>query len=131
MLVKIKSKGSELVKVTFKPWEEVVIHESIYYSLEDLVKICTVGVGPGGLAAPLRWAEGVVFRSSPMPPTDEVVRETLEGRIHWNAVSWALMPEYKNVIPIREINANIPIINASATEALRDVAKALKKQVPK
>ena len=119
------------MKVIFKPWEEVVIHESIYYSLEDLVKLCTVGVGPGGLAAPLRWAEGVVFRSSSMPSTDEVVRENLEGRIHLNSVSWALMPEYKDVIPIREINANIPIINVSATAALCDIAKALKKQVPK
>lgn len=120
-----------MVKVTFKPWEEIVIHETIHYSFEDLVKLCTVGVGPGGLAAPLRWAEGVVFRASAMPPTDEVVRENLEGRIHWNSVSWALMPEYSDVIPIREINAKIPIINVSATTALCDIAKALKKQVPK
>ena len=120
-----------MVKVTFKPWEEVVIHESIYYSLEDLVKLCSIGVGPGGLGAALRWAEGVVFRVSPMPPTDEVVRETLQGKIHWNAVEWALMPQYKDVIPIREINAKIPIINVSATAAICDVAKVLKKQVPK
>lgn len=120
-----------MVKVTFKPWEEVIIHESIYYSLQDLIKLRSIGVGPGGLAPPLRWAEGVIFTSSPMPPTDEVVRETLQGKIHWNVVSWALMPEYKDAIPIRDINAKIPIINVSATAALRDVAKVLKKQMPK
>ena len=120
-----------MVKVTFKPWEEVIIHESIYYSLQDLIRLCSIGVGPGGLAHPLRWAEGVVFRFSAMPPTDEVVRETLQGKIHWNVVEWALMPKYKDVIPIRDINAKIPIINVTPTTALRDVAKVLKKQVPK
>lgn len=120
-----------MVKVTFKPWEEVIIHASIYYSLEDLIKLSSIGVGPGGLATPLSWAEGVVFHSIPMPPTDEVVRETLQGKIHWISVSWALMPQYKDVIPIRDINAKIPIINVSASVALRDVAKVLKKQVPK
>jgi len=64
-----------------------------------------------------------------MPPSDEVVRESLQGRIHWNVVEWALMPEYKNVIMITEINARIPVINVSATAALSDVAKALKNQV--
>ena len=43
-----------MVKVTFNPWEEVIIHESIYYSLPDLVKLCSIGVGPGGLAGALR-----------------------------------------------------------------------------
>jgi hypothetical protein len=120
-----------LVKVTFKPWEEVIIHESIHYSLEDLLKIHSIGVPPGGLADVLRWAEGVVFRFIAMPPTDEIVREQLQGKIHWSAVEWALMPEYKNVILIQDINAKIPIINVSATAILREIAKALREQAPK
>jgi len=82
-----------MVKVTFKLWDEVIIHEEIAYSLEDLVKLSSMGIQPGGLAKPLRWAEGVVFRPGGMPPTDEVVTEQLQGRIHWSSVSWALMPE--------------------------------------
>ena len=120
-----------MVKVTFKPWEEVIIHESIYYSLEDLVRLCSIGARPGGLTAPLRWAEGVVFRASGLPPTEDVIEEMLKGKIHWNVVEWALMPEYKDIIPISEINARIPIINVGATKALSEVAKVLKKQVPK
>jgi hypothetical protein len=115
-----------LVKVTFKPWEEVIIHEVIHYSLEDLIKLNSIGVQPGGLARALHWAEGVLFRASPMPPTDEAVKESFQGKIHWNAVEWALMPEYTNVIQITEINAKIPIINVSSTAAMCDVAKALK-----
>lgn len=117
-----------LVKITFKPWEEVVIHESIHYSFEDLVKLCSIGVQPGGLAAPLQWAEGVIFRFVAMPPTDEVVREQLQGKVHWSAVEWALMPAYKNLIMISDINAKIPIINVSATAILCEVAKELREQ---
>jgi hypothetical protein len=120
-----------LVKISFKPWEELIIHESIRYSLEDLLKMHSIGVQPGGLAIPLTWAEGVVFKFSATPPTDEIVREQLQGKIHWNAVEWALMPEYKNVIMIQDINAKIPVVNVTATEILREVARSLKEQNPK
>jgi len=117
-----------LVKITFKPWEEVIIHDSNHYSLEDLLKIHSMGVQPGGLARPLSWAEGVVFQPVPMPPSDDIVKEQLQGKIHWIGVTWALMPEYKNVIMIQDINAKIPIVNVSATAVLCEVAKALKEQ---
>ena len=118
-----------MVKVTFKPWEEIIIHEEVAYSLDDLIKLNSIGVQPGGLAAPLRWAEGVIFRVAGMPPTDEVVREQFQGKIHWNLVEWALMPEYKNVILIQDINAKIPVINVSGTVILCEIAKALKERV--
>jgi len=117
-----------LVKVTFKPSEELIIHESIHHSLPDLIKLCSVGVQPGGLGGPLSWAEGVVFRFSRMAPTDEIVRGLLQGKVHWDVVEWALMPQYKQVIPIEEINAKIPIINVSTTAILCEVAEALKEQ---
>jgi hypothetical protein len=117
-----------MVRVTFKPWEEVIIHEEVALSLDDLIKINSLGVQPGGLAQPLRWAEGVIFRFSAMPPTDEVIREQLQGKIHWSIVEWALMPEYKNVILIQDINAKIPVINVSATTILCEIAKALKEK---
>ena len=114
------------MKVTFKSWEELVIHESIRFSLEDFVRLCSIGVQPGGLANPLQWAEGVVFRATLLPLTKDVVREMLAGKIHWSAVEWALMPKYQEAIMIGDINAKIPIVNASATATLCDVAKALK-----
>lgn len=117
-----------MVKVTFKPWEEVIIHEATHHSLDDIVTLSSMGVQPGGLAGPLQWAEGVVFRTTPMPPTDDVVKESLQGKIHLIYVAWAHMPKYKNVIPIKEISAKIPIVNVSAVAALCDVVKALKRQ---
>jgi len=120
-----------LVKVTFKPWEEVIIHEVIYYSFEDIVKLFSLGVQPGGLAQPLKWAEGVVFSMSGMSPTDEIIKEQLAGKIHWNSISWALMPECQNFIPIKDINAKIPIVDVSTNSIFCEVARALKEQVRK
>ena len=117
-----------MVRVTFTPSEELIIHESIHHSLPDLIKICSVGVQPGGLAGPLSWAEGVVFRFSRMAPTDELFRELIAGKVHWNVVEWALMPQYKQVIPLEEINAKIPVINVSTTAILCEAAKALKEK---
>ena len=117
-----------MVKVTFRPWEEVIIHESIQYPmLDEIVRLQSVGVPPGGLARPLNWAEGVVFRHAPMPPTEDVVREQLQGKVHWSSVAWALMPKYQNVIVIKETNVRIPINDVSANEILSEVAKSLKK----
>jgi len=117
-----------LVKVTFQPSEELIIHESINHSLPDLIKLCSVGLQPGGLGGPLNWAEGVVFRFSRALATDEVFRELLKGKVHWIDLEWALMPQYEQVIPIEEINAKIPVIDVSTTAILCDVAKALKEQ---
>jgi hypothetical protein len=110
-----------------------VIHEEIHYSYDDLIKLTSLGTQPGGLTRPLKWAEGIIFRNSCMPPTDEVIKEQLQGIVHWSLVEWALMPVYIKVIPIRDINAKIPIIDVSANTILSDVAKTLreKAKIPK
>jgi len=118
-----------LVKVTFKPWEEVIIHEAIRYSLEDLVKLLSIGVPPGGRTSPVLWAKGVIFTLAAMPPaTSEIIKEQLEGKIHYAAVQWASMPEYKKEILIEDLNARIPIAYVSASPILCDVAEALKEE---
>lgn len=75
----------------------------------------------------LLWSEGVAFSHAPMAPTNEVTKETLQGRIHWTSVEWALMPEFKPFIEISQTKVKIPILNISANEILSEVAKALKK----
>jgi len=107
-----------LVKVTFRPWEEVVIHESIQYSLDNLVTMRSLG---------LLWAEGVAFSHAAMPPTEDIIKEMLKGHVHWNSVEWALMPEFKTFIEIPQTKVRIPVLNVSTNETLSDVASALKR----
>lgn len=115
-----------MVKVTFRHWEEVVIHEDIEYDLDDLIKNRIIGLREGSITIPLVWAEGVVISRNVLPPTDDVIREQLKGIVHFSAVEWALMPKYRSTLKSEGIT--IPIIDASETETLREVAKELRKK---
>ena len=118
--------GSKMVKVVYQPWEKIVIHEIVKYALDALVTLQSLGVEPGGLGEPLLWAEGIVFSSSTMLETKDVIKEKLEGVAHWSSVEWALMPEFKEVIIIKETNVKVPILNVSAHPIYKTVSKWLK-----
>ena len=116
-----------MVEVVYQPWKKIVIHEIVKYALDDLVKLQSLGVEPGGLGDPLLWVEGIVFSSSTMLETKDVIKEKLEGAVHWSSVEWALMPEFKEVIIIKETNVKVPIINVTAHPIYKTVSKWLKK----
>ncbi|MCK4320519.1 hypothetical protein KAW11_02790 [Candidatus Bathyarchaeota archaeon] len=115
-----------MVEVVYQPWKKIVIHEIVKYALDDLVKLQSLGVEPGGLGDPLLWVGGIVFSSSTMLETKDVIKEKLEGSVHWSSVEWALMPEFKEVIIIKETNVKVPIINVSAHPIYKTVSKWLK-----
>lgn len=115
-----------MVEVVYEPWKKIVIHEIVRYALDDLVKLQSLGVEPGGLGDPLLWVGGIVFSSSTMLETKDVIKEKLEGAVHWSSVEWALMPEFKDVIVLKETNVKVPIINVSAHPIYKAVSKWLK-----
>lgn len=86
----------------------------------------SVGVPTGGLGKPLLWAEGVVFTRVQMPSSPDMVKENLEGRIHFSGIEWALMPQFQRFVEIKETKVRIPIINVSANAIFSEVAKWLK-----
>ena len=117
-----------MVEVVYQPWKKIVIHEIVDYALDYLVRLQSLGVEPGGLGDPLLWADGIVFSSSTMLETKDVVKEKLEGIIHWSSVEWARMPEFKEVIVIKETNVKVLIIDVSAHPIYKTVSKWLKEQ---
>ncbi|MCP8307473.1 MAG: hypothetical protein H3Z53_07340 [archaeon] len=118
-----------MVKVIYAPWEEVIIHELIQYSLEDLVKIRSLGTPPGGLSRNLLWAEGIAFIHSTMPPTPDVIKEQLQHKIHLSAVEFAPMPKFNDYVLIKETNVRVPIINVGNNPILKTVAEWLRSQL--
>jgi hypothetical protein len=120
--------GLKMVEVVYQPWKKIVIHEIVKYALNDLVKLQSLGVEPGGLADPLLWVGGIVFSSSTMFETKDVVKEKLEGVVHWASVEWAVMPAFKEMIIIKETNVKVPIINVSAHPIYKTVSKWLKER---
>ena len=120
-----------MVKITYKPWDEIIIHEAIEYSAEELVRLVSVGVPPGGIGHSLLWANGIAFKHEALPQVSEVVREQLEGRLHWAYVMFAAMPQCRDYIIIEETNVRIPIINVSNNPVLRETAEWMRQQLQK
>ncbi|MGQ9719090.1 MAG: hypothetical protein ACUVWK_04550 [Nitrososphaerales archaeon] len=114
------------MKVTIKPYDELIIHEVMEYNAEDLVKLHGLGQRAGALAPPLHWTDGVIFGFHGMPHIAPIVKEMVEGRLHWMSVTFAVFPVYPSVVTIKETNVKVPIIDVSNSEIFRDVARALK-----
>jgi len=114
-----------MVKITYQPWEEIVIHEAVEYSLAALLEMQSFGVPPGSLGRSLMWANGVAFTYAAMPASDDVVAEQLKGRMHWASVVFAPMPSYESAVLIQEMNIRIPITDVSGNPTLYAVARWL------
>jgi hypothetical protein len=115
-----------MVQVVFKPWEKIVIHEEIEYELRDLIKSRVLSSGAGAMAPPLIWTEGVVFTRQVMPPTEEIIKEQLQGIIHYSSVSWAIMRKYRS--NLKSEGVTIPVVKVSENMILSAVAKELQKK---
>lgn len=118
-----------LVKVTIKPWQEIVIHEVIQHDIKSLLKLRGLGLQVRELAQPLMWAEGIVFNRAPMPHTSDVIKEQLAGVIHFSSFEFAVMPKYQSELKWEGVS--IPVVNVSNTEALREVAKKISQSIAK
>jgi hypothetical protein len=116
-----------MVKVTIRPWEEIVIHEVIKYdSVGKFIKQKTAGLPKGVSFEALLWSDGIVFRKVIMPSTADVIKEQLAGTIHYQSIEYAPMKKYKSNYTTKD-GKLVTIIDVTRTEALRDVVAALKK----
>ena len=96
------------------------------HTANELTESQALGVQIGGIAPPLFWVDGILLRFSGIAQTETIVKEMLEGTVHWDGVSFALMPDYKRQA-VLENNIIIPIINVSENKSFKEVAKFLKK----
>ena len=117
----------EMVNFIFEPWNTVVIHEIVRYDIQDLVQRQGLGVQAGQLGRGINWANGVAFRHSTIPATDEIIQEQLQGKIHWSYLAFALLPKYQRAFVIPEGNITIPIIDVSGNAIFREMAEWIKK----
>jgi len=115
-----------MVKITFSPATELVIHEVVEVTKDDLL---LERITPAG-NMPLYWCNGVLFSFSSVPMTEEIVKEYLGGRIHWLEVHFSKMEKYIPVISFESAEykstMNVKVIDTSASELHREFIKWLK-----
>ena len=119
-----------MTEVIYQPRKQVIIHEySRYDTVEDLIRGAFSGVPPGATAGPLRWVDGIVLMYNTYPMTDAIVKELIEGRVHWDHVSFAPMEEYKPTVHVEDLQITVRIINVSINPTFRAIAKFIKENL--
>jgi len=90
-----------LVKITYLPFQELVLHEIIEQQnevfFEDVVRqsLTQTQVEPT-----VNWSGGFAFLVIPFPSTEDVVRDNLVGKIHFLSVIFTKM-EYRPQVPVK------------------------------
>jgi hypothetical protein len=121
-----------MVKITFSPANELVIHEVVEMTKDDLL---LERITPAG-NMPLYWCSGIVFSFSSVPMSEQVVEEYLKGKIHWLEVHFARMEKYQQVITFEpeeyaKSTMNVRVIDTSASALHREFIKWMKDNVKK
>lgn len=115
-----------MVKITFSPIEELVVHEAIEVDREDLLR---ERVTPAG-TMPLYWCNGILFSFSSLPMTDDVVKDYLKGRVHWLEIHFSTNDKYVPVLSLNDeeykATMSIRIIDTSKSLLHSEVVKWLK-----
>lgn len=115
-----------MTKIVFAPATELIVHEVVQVSKEDLL---LERITPSG-NMPLYWCDGVLFSFSSVPMTDEVIKEYLKGRIHWLEVHYTKMEKYTPVITFESneyrATMNVKVIDTSVSEMHTEFVKWLR-----
>jgi len=117
-----------LVKVAFKPYEELIIHEHQRFALDDMIRLRCTGMQVGSIAPSFQWAEGLVMWRETFPQNELMTKENLEGRVHWLWVGHSEMREYKPSLVYKETSVIIPVIDLSENPVYGAAARWLKEQ---
>jgi hypothetical protein len=115
-----------VVKIVHFPIEQIIIHEMVEYSLSDFVKHMTLGVASGATSNLVKWCDGIVFAHVSLPSTADVVKDQMNGIVHWAWFSFAEMPSFIDSLESPH-KAIIPIIDVSNNDLNKELVRWLKK----
>ncbi len=85
-----------MVQITFSPINELVIHEIISIDYEDLIR---ERVTPAG-NMPLYWCNGILFSFSSMPMSKSIIKDYMNGKIHWVEVHYTKKDTYEPILEL-------------------------------
>ncbi|MCL5404756.1 MAG: hypothetical protein M1125_02880 [Candidatus Marsarchaeota archaeon] len=116
-----------MVKISYSPISELVVHEVVKVGLDDLMR---ERITPAG-TMPLYWCNGVIFSFSSVPLNEKVMDDYMQGRIHWMEVHFAEMDKYMEVVELNDEHYNgamkVRVIDTSRSPLHIEFVKWLKK----
>ncbi len=112
-----------MVEIEYKPVAKIVIHEVVKFDFESFVELKSQLAG-----TLVNWADGIMFHRGFVPPTEQVIKDQLDGVIHWALVEFAEMKEFKPEVIGKTTKNALRIVDASRNNEIVDFIKWLKKQ---
>ena len=120
---------NQLVKVTYAPTTELVVHEVIEQNqtefFEDIIR--QMLASPVHVEPIISWVDGFALLTTQFPPADEVVAGNLAGKMHYQAVAFTKMPFHSKInMKLGDRDFSVRIRKADNNPNLIDLAKFLK-----
>jgi hypothetical protein len=97
-------------KISYEPVEEIVVHQIIEYDNKTFFEeVMRQNLSQQISVIPtVNWIDGIAFSIWRFADTDDVVREALEGKVHYFAVSFTRLP-YQTHFSINIANQDIKV----------------------
>lgn len=115
-----------MVKISHSPIKELIVHEVVRIDYEDLMR---ERITPQA-NMPLYWCDGMVFSFTSMPMTRDLVKDYLNGTIHWMEVHYAEMKKYEPIVELNDeqykATMRMRVIDTSRSALHSDFIKWLK-----
>ncbi|MDE1856733.1 MAG: hypothetical protein KGH98_01470 [Candidatus Micrarchaeota archaeon] len=115
-----------MVKITYAPISELVIHETVRIDVDDLIRS---RLTPAGVM-PLYWCNGILFSFASVPMNDDLTEDYLKGVIHWMEVHYTEKKSYEEVMELNDEafspKLKVRVIDTSASALHNDFVKWLK-----
>ena len=124
---------SEVINIlekTLSDDEEIIIHEKVLLESDQLIRNHAVNCQSSGKVEALLWANKILFSVSFMNATDSIIKEQMNGKVHWGNLTYAIYDEFKTKIHWSEKpEFDIPILDASKNKIFNKVTKWLNEQI--
>jgi hypothetical protein len=115
-----------MVEITYSPLKSLVVHDILEIDKESIMRS---RVTPAG-TMPLYWCDGFLYSFSSLPMSDEVVKDYLNGRIHWAEVQFARLDKFEPVLMLNEeeykAEMKIRVMDTSISQLHKEFVKWLK-----
>ena len=119
-----------MVEFEYQPWKKIIIHEVMKFPLEHFLSTHSLGVQQGGVGQPLFWCNGIVSEKAVFRDTDDMIREKLEGKIHWSSLAYGILEKFQSEFKVAG-NIRIPVMDLSGNRILKELAVLIKETFEK
>lgn len=115
----------------FRVPKKLVIHNyTNYETIYQLIESEFIGLegveeeDENEIQGVLRWTKGVVMLASPIPVQDpNIIKEMIEGNVHWGYLAFAPMNDYQRIITTE--TGRFLVLDSSKSQLMNELASAI------